>query len=293
MTLQDETNEETVFFLDLLGFRSMAEGDGRSAVEALTAVAEVFGRDSPLHEIGEWSHRYALSDSVFLTHPRPASAVAWAAETARMLLTASAGGEPVLIRGGMAHGAVQHLVSVFGQSQEPANLLGEAVVRAVGLESNPSEKGPRILVDERLATEVNDSHSAVGRWLLHPTASSGVSEILWPLPESPDDLGDDTWSYLEWLTGCSLALFETRGGHARYGAHYRGFTRTVTQSLLRIADWTGSPAVSQRGRLAAILPRRRLVEILDRTSGIPELDALFLLNAADVLSRASGEPTRA
>jgi hypothetical protein len=290
MTAKAESNEETVFFLDLLGFRSMTEGDGRSAVQALTTVAELYTPGSKLGEVGGWSHRYALSDSVFLTHPSPAPAVGWAAETARMILTASAGVELALVRGGMAHGAVQHLHGVFGQSGQPANLLGAAVSRAVELEAKTPEKGPRIFVEESLAKVVSTSHPVVGAWLLDPTAVSGVWEVLWPLPESPGNLGDDAWRTLEWLTKISLALFEKRGGHARYGGHYRGFVRLVARSLLRIAEWTGSPAVPQRERVADLLPRRRLVEVLGRTSGIPELDALFLLDAADRLRLLSKEP---
>jgi hypothetical protein len=282
---------ETVFYLDLLGFRSLAEGDGRPAVEALTAVAELFAPDSPLHAVGEWSHRYALSDSVFLCHPSPGRAILWAAQTARRLPKVAAGGEIVLVRGGMARGEVRHLRSVFGGSNEPANLLGVAVSQAVDLESKTTEKGPRIFVDEHLAREAAARDPAIADWLLAPTPAPGVWDLLWLLPDSPRLLAKESaWRDLRWLTSLSLQLLADRGGHPRFGAHYRGFARLAVRSLLRIADWAGTP-VPQRSRLAEMLPRRELVAVLDRTAGIPDLDALLLLDAADRLARVADEPS--
>lgn len=281
---------ETVFYLDLLGFRSLAEGDGRPAVAALTAVAELFAPESPLHAVGEWTHRYALSDSVFLCHPAPGRAIVWAAQIARLLPKVSAGGEIVLVRGGMARGAVQHLRSVFGGSPEPANLLGVAVSQAVDLESKTGEKGPRVFVDESLAREVRASDPAIADWLLAPTPASGVWEILWLLPESPRRFEDnDAWRDLHWLVALALRLLGERGGHPRFGAHYRGFARLAARSLLRVADWAGQE-VPQRNRLATVLPRRELVDVLDRTAGIPDFDALLLLEAADRLARVEVGP---
>lgn len=282
---------ETVFYLDLLGFRSLAEGDGRSAVEALTAVAELFVPDSLLHQVGDWTHRYALSDSVFLTHPDPAEAIRWAAQTARRLPRNSAPGEIVLIRGGLAQGEVQHLRSVFGEASSPANLLGVAVSQAVDLEAKTGEKGPRIFVDESLAKAVADRDPSLAAWLLIPTPAPAIWEILWLLPKSPHRFEDDAaWDELGWLTALALELLADRGAHPRFGPHYRGFARLAARSLLRAADWV-DPPIPHRERLAKMLPRRKLVEVLDKTSGIPDLDALLLLQASDRLARLADEPT--
>lgn len=278
---------ETVFYLDLLGFRSLVEGDGRSAIKALTAVAEVLGAGSALHRVGNWAHRYALSDSVFLSDPDPANAIRWAAQTARMLTKASAC--RVLIRGGVAQGEVQHLRSVFGESKAAANLLGVAVSQAVDLETKTGEKGPRIFVEEKLARELTASDPSLAAWLLVPTPAPEIWEILWLLPESPSHFAKKgTWNELRWLTTRALELLGERGGHPRFGPHYRGFARLAARSLQRIADW--ADPVPKRERVSEMLPRQQLVKVLDRTSGIPDLDALLLLQIADRLASAANAP---
>ena len=71
--------DDAILYFDVLGFRTKAAGSGASAVDALTALAQVVSGPNVISLTDEWTHRYALSDSVFLTHADPLHAVRQAA----------------------------------------------------------------------------------------------------------------------------------------------------------------------------------------------------------------------
>ncbi|HEV8714215.1 MAG TPA: hypothetical protein VGX03_15490, partial [Candidatus Binatia bacterium] len=119
---------ETVFYFDVLGFRQMAGGAARAAVDALSDLAELLRSPAITQQTEQWNHRYALSDSVFLTHPDPVQALRQAGDLVFNLVNLNlTKDDPILVRGALAHGEVRHLKGIFLSSEEAANLVGEAV----------------------------------------------------------------------------------------------------------------------------------------------------------------------
>ena len=64
-----------VLFFDVLGFSARIRQDMASAVDALSDLSAILSTDEIFARTGRWEHRYALSDSVFLTHREAATAV--------------------------------------------------------------------------------------------------------------------------------------------------------------------------------------------------------------------------
>lgn len=123
--------QEAVFYFDVLGFRHMAGGTADAAIDALSDLAEILRIPEIFNRTGAWSHRYALSDSVFLTRSDPAEALRDASE----LVLAT---------------------------DEPANLAGPAVVEAVTLTEAYGLKGPRIFLSDALAGTIARSDPEPG-----------------------------------------------------------------------------------------------------------------------------------
>src|SRR3990172_2127185 len=142
---------EAVFYFDVLGFRHMAAGTADAAVDALSDLAEILRIPEIFDRTGDWSRRYALSDSVFLTRQDPVEALRCASELVFNLVQLSAAREePILVRGALTFGEVRHVRGIFLTATDPANLVGEAVVEAVALSEAYGLKGPRILLPDGL-----------------------------------------------------------------------------------------------------------------------------------------------
>lgn len=255
---------EAVFYFDVLGFRQMAEGPSDGAVDALSDLAALLQHDHLFPEARIWSRRYALGDSVFLTRPEPTATIEQASDLVFNLFQLNRA-RPFLVRGAVAYGDVQHLKGIFLASDEPANLVGPAVVQAVALEQTSGLKGPRILLPESLARDVS---ATLREWLLRPTSASGVWEILWLLPSSPSVVGD----YEDGIRGiCERALdLLPLGGNAVVGAHYREFALLVARSLDRLRQFARDGRVQVKLPLGEFLPVSKVMSVLSTTSGLPD-----------------------
>ena len=214
----------TVFFADILGFSAMASTPGaQPAAGALADMARLFRADKlGRHLRGTWARRYGLSDSLLLVAKDPRTAAAEAAGFCFDLAfynSASLEGA-VLLRGALTFGEVRELDPLFPETGK-ANVVGEAVVRAVVLEKS-GPKGPRLLVSDELAARLDT-------WLLD-RPDGGPSELLWLLPPegdpvNPEMIGDVARSAVE------LFLRHSTGGAA---AHYAAYLDLVARSLLRL-----------------------------------------------------------
>jgi hypothetical protein len=219
----------TVFFADVLGFSEMASAPGaQPAVDALADLARLFSRDPLARYLAPsagWSGRYGLSDSMFLVAEDPAAACAAAAEFCFNLAFYNSGlPSAVLVRGAIASGEVHVAPPLFPETGR-ANLVGDAVVRAVLLEKSGA-RGPRLLVSEEVAEAVRGAQ--VG-WLLEPLGAA--EELLWPLPPDPAAADGDM---IAAVAQAAVGLFERHTGAPRVAAHYVGYIDLVTRALLRL-----------------------------------------------------------
>lgn len=259
--------QETVFYFDILGFRQKAGGRAEDAVDALTDLTTLLGTPAIAHLMGPWGGRYALSDSVFLTHESPETAVRQAAtlvfNLVNMTLTQD---EPLLVRGALAQGEVRHVKGIFLKGPEPANLVGQAVVDAVALEEGSGLKGPRILLSEELARSLPLSLAA---WLLRPTSAPGVWEVLWPLPIEPQGVVDDAMD-IKNLCARVLALLGTHGGHPSYGAHYRELLLLTVRCAARIVWLCRERGLQLPPMSPFFFTRDDVLATCEATSGIPD-----------------------
>ena len=139
-----------------------------------------------------WNGRYGIGDCIFLTHPDPVWALAEAVELIANVATLTLGGNfPVLLRGALAFGEVQHLASVFmPERRDAVNLDGPAVVEAVRLVEGPrpdgnKPKGPRVWIAPSCESEIRTDAPRLADWLL-TGQDNEPTEALWLLPTSPE-----------------------------------------------------------------------------------------------------------
>jgi hypothetical protein len=223
---------KTVFFADVLGFGSLSKAPGAAeAADALSDLAHLLSSKDRLVKLlqsGAWTERYGLSDSIFLVAEDPIQACSAASQFFFDLAYVNHQAEdPVLLRGAITIGEAFRLKPIFPESAT-ANLVGEAVVRAVRLEETGS-KGPRLLVSEETAKAWEES-SQPQSWLLSRD-SKGQAELLWLLPPDPA-LANGL------LVGevCRTAfrLAREHGSNLSFGHHYLGYLDLVVQSLERL-----------------------------------------------------------
>ncbi len=276
---------EAVFYFDVLGFRHMAGGAADAAIDALSDLAEILRIPEIFNQTGEWSHRYALGDSVFLTRQDPVEALRHASELVFTLVQLSAAGrEPTLVRGALAFGEVRHVKGIFLATNEPANLVGEAVVEAVALSEPYGLKGPRIFLSDVLARDIADSDPELAEWQLRPTETPGVWEILWILPPEPSQFVQDELAVNE-VCKLGLRLLRQNGGNLFYGAHYREFAVMAGRCIERVAKFLKSGRLSAKLPLATFLPAGQLKEIFDTTSGLSDEYVAHLLRLVESIGR--------
>lgn len=273
-----------LFFADVLGFSHMASqpGAGR-ALSALTDVARLFKDDAVGRVLrGSWKSRYGLSDSLMLVGSDAATAAADAARFAFSLAFyhSETPEGAVLVRGALVSGEVRETGPLFPETGR-ANLVGEALVRAVLLEKGGA-KGPRLLVSKEVARRLST-------WLLDDSTASdaqgGGAELLWPLPPEPDLPDADL---IGAVARSAVTLFE-RHAQGEAGEHYTAYLDLVARSLLRLRE--DHPAVAkavvESSRLARAVP---LLERLLRRRGIPE--AVVLQRIEETLLGRRPRPTR-
>ncbi len=258
--------QEAVFYFDVLGFRQMAAGTAEDAVDALSDLAALLQHENLFPSAKKWTHRYALGDSVFLTHAHPAVAIKQASDLVFNLFQLNLGKPtPFLVRGAVAYGEVHHVRGVFLTTGEPANLVGHAVVEAVTLEQASGLRGPRILLSESLARGVD---AALRDWLLRPTSTAGVWEILWLLPASPSDVA----GYERAMASiCDMAVsLLASGGHPVFGAHYREFAMLAARSVDRLRRFAGEGLAQVGQTWSTFLPASKVRSVCEATSGLPD-----------------------
>jgi len=255
---------EAVFYFDVLGFRQMAESAPGGAVDALSDLAAALSHEQLFPGAQTWGHRYALGDSVFLTHADASAAIEQASDLVFNLFQFNRA-RPFLIRGAVAYGEVEHVKGIFPSGDETANLVGPGVVQAIVLEQTSGLKGPRILLSENLAKGVAAS---LREWLLRATSTPGVWEVLWLLPSNPSAVAECE----DGIRGvCETALdLLPLGGHATAGAHYREFVLLAARALERLRRFVREGRVQTNLSLKDLLPAGKLKSILSTTSGLPE-----------------------
>ncbi len=277
--------QEAVFYFDVLGFRHMAGGTADAAIDALSDLAEILRIPEIFNRTEAWSHRYALSDSVFLTRQDPVEALRHASELVFNLVQLSAGREePTLVRGALAFGEVRHLKGIFLATDEPANLVGQAVVEAVTLTEAYGLKGPRIFLSDALAGTIARSEPELADWQLRHTSAPGVWEVLWILPPAPSQFVQDELAVNE-VYKLALRLLGQHGGHPVYGAHYREFALLAGGCIERVAKFAKSDRLAPRLPLTTFLSATEVKEILDTTSGVPDDYVAHLMRLVESIGR--------
>ncbi len=264
-----------VVFADVLGFGRLSETVPAGAEDSLAAIASLLSRTDVLGDVlnrQRWAARYGLSDSLFLVATDAGEAVAAAAELFFNLAYVTHGGPtPVLIRGGIAAGEILQVGPLFPESAM-ANLVGPAVVQAVGLEKT-SLKGPRLFITSALAVEIERRGSGLG-WLLDHQGSTW--EILWPLPPQPDAANG---RLIGELCDKALGLVERNAGNPDAGKHYLGYLDLTIRSLSRLLATRREQAMiaidasrlKQRANLLEALlmsPELALAKMLGRLAGL-------------------------
>ena len=261
-------NEEAVFYFDVLGFQARAAGSAASAIDALSALAQILGTPQLTALTGQWAYRYSLSDSVFLTAADPLSAAKQAGALVFSLVHfTGTDDEPVLVRGALAFGPVRHLRGIFLTTSEAANLVGPAVVDAVRLEQI-GLRGPRIIIPESLVAILAARDSEFVKWTLRPTALPGVWEVLWLLPAHPKDLKDEELSLMD-VSGLAVQLFKKHEGHPAYGTHYREFLLLAARSVARALRYVERHEAALTIPIPSLLPAREIAEACESMSGLP------------------------
>jgi hypothetical protein len=223
---------KTVLFADVLGFGSLSRAPGASgAADALSDLAHLLSSDDELAKLLQssvWTERYGLSDSIFLIAEDPVAACAAAAELFFDLAYVNHETEsPVLIRGAVTTGEAFRVKSIFPESAT-ANLVGEAVVRAVRLEES-GPKGPRLFLSQETSKAWEASTQAKD-WLLSRD-ETGQAELLWLLPADPT-LANGL--LIGEVCRTALRLAREHGANPSFGYHYLGYLDLVALSLQRL-----------------------------------------------------------
>jgi hypothetical protein len=222
----------TVFFADVLGFSALSRTPGAlGAADALSDLALLLSSEDELATLLQspvWAERYGLSDSIFLVAENSVRACAAAAEFFFNLSYVNHTAEtPVLLRGGIAFGEAIQIRPIFPESAK-FNLVGEAVVRAVRLESD-GPKGPRLLLTEEVAQALETSAQAES-WLLNRN-EQGTAEVLWLLPPDPAQANG---IQIGEVCRTAFRLAKKHGSHPAFGYHYRGYLDLAVRSLQRL-----------------------------------------------------------
>lgn len=224
----------TVFFADILGFGALAGVPGaKGAKDALSDVAHLLSTEDELVQFlgrSVWTERYGLSDSIFLVSESPVEACAAAAEFFfNLAYVDRESPNPVFLRGALTIGEAYRVGPIFPESAK-ANLVGEAVVRAVRLEETGA-KGPHLLLAPEAAQAWEES-TQPKHWLLDRTPE-GHPELLWLLPPDPAFANG---LLIGEVCRAALGLIREHGANPRFGYHYIGYLDLVTRSLQRLRE---------------------------------------------------------
>jgi hypothetical protein len=249
-----------VFFFDVLGFSARIRQDTTRAIDALSDLAAVLATDEISTRTGSWDHRYALSDSVFLTHRQAAAALRLAGDLIFNLTTFGlAQGRPTLVRGGLAFGEVEHVRNVFlTDVNKPANLVGPAVLEAIALEK--FGKGPRIFLAQELVARVTTTEPALARWLIREEPER-PAELLWLLPAGGPEMFSADEEWIASVCRHAVRLYEDYRSEPAAGRHYEEFVLLAARSIARAFAMRDAGSNIHIGRR-----REAFFEIQDRSA---------------------------
>lgn len=261
---------KTVFFADVLGFSNLSKTSGASgAADALSDLAHLLSSGDEIVKLLQspiWTERYGLSDSIFLVAADPVQACAAAAELFFDLAYVNHEAEaPVLLRGAITIGESLRVGPIFPESAT-ANLVGEAVVRAVRLEAG-GPKGPRLLLSEETAKAWEES-SQPESWLLSRNGK-GQAELLWLLPP---DINHANGLQIGEVCRTAFRLARAHGENPSFGYHYLGYLDLAFQSLQRLRAFRPNEAATA-------------IAISELKQDAPRLELLLASSEAALLTR--------
>jgi hypothetical protein len=262
---------KTVLFADVLGFSGLASAPrAEGATDALSDLAHLLSSSDELVTLlgsasSPWTERYGLSDSIFLVSEEPIRACKAAAEFFFNLAYVNhQARNPVLLRGAISIGEALQVQGIFPESSK-ANLVGEAVVRAVKLEEE-GPKGPKLLLTQEAARAWEES-SETPSWLLSRN-ERGQAELLWLLPPDPSMANG-----LQIGEVCRTAFRLAREhGTKTFGYHYIGYLDLVARSLQRLRSARPEEAVTA-------------IQVSALTDEVSSLEPLLLTPEAILLDR--------
>jgi hypothetical protein len=264
----------TVFFADVLGFSALSRvANATRAIDALSDLASIFSTQSSIArylQASAWRRRYALSDSLFLVADGPVEACGAAAEVFfNLAFYNSKADVPVLLRGAITMGDVREIGALFPETAS-ANLVGEAVVRAVRLE-RCGAKGPRLLVSDEVVGALPAEFTA---WMLDRTAE-GPAELLWLL--APDPKGTEPLMVGD-VCRAATRLLLTQSQDAEAAPHLVAYLDLLARALkrLRQRDVNAAETALAMVDFDAVRP---ILQSLLISRRIPEFLALERINA--------------
>jgi hypothetical protein len=263
-----------VFFADVLGFSALSRvANATPAIDALSDLATLFSTQSSIArylQAPAWRRRYGLSDSIFLVADDPRAACAAAAEIFfNLAFSNSQSDDAVLLRGAVTMGDVREIGPLFPETAV-ANLVGEAVVRAVRLEKSGA-KGPRLLVSDEVVGALPADFAS---WMVDRTAEASA-ELLWLLTPDPNAteplmIGDVCGA------ACRLMLAQLKDAEA--APHLVAYLDLLARSLsrLRQRDASAADATLATFDFRAVRP---ILQSLLSGRRVPEFLALERINA--------------
>jgi hypothetical protein len=263
-----------LFFADVLGFSTLSRvANATPAIDALSDLASIFSAQSSVArylQAPAWRRRYGLSDSVFLVADDPTEACAAAAEIFfNLAFYNSQAADAVLLRGAITMGDIREIGPLFPETAG-ANLVGEAVVRAVQLEKCGA-KGPRLLVSDEI---VGALPAEFASWMLDRTAE-GPAELLWLL--APDPKVTEPLMVAD-VCRAATQLLLSRSQDTEAAPHVVAYLDLLARALERLRQRDASAAETT---LAAVDFRavRPILQSLLASRRIPEFLALERINA--------------
>ena len=263
-----------VFFADVLGFSARSRAaTAAPAIDALADLATLFSTQDAIARYLQapvWHRRYGLSDSLFLVADDPVAACAAAAEIFfNVAFYNSQVDDAVLLRGAITEGEVREIGPLFPETAS-ANLVGEAVVRAVQLEKCGA-KGPRLLVSDEFVSALP---ADLAGWLLDRVPEE-PAELLWPL--APDPKGAEPLMVAD-VGRAATRLLLTQWQDEEAAPHLVAYVDLLARAVER---WRGRDAKAAEAVLANADFRRvrPVLQSLLANRSIPQALALERLDA--------------
>lgn len=119
------------------------------------------------------------------------------------------------------------LFQITGSKQnETYNLMGTAVVEAVGLERREADIGPRLFCTNEFLLHLRDTEC---RQMVVPTHDANVSEVLWPAPY----IHREGINGYQRLLEIAINLWQYFG-HEDFSVIYQKFVELIVKSIVTV-----------------------------------------------------------